>query len=58
MQNNTVVCNCLNVTKQDLIDAITNGAKSFEEVQEVTKVSKGCGACNDVAKAIVEELMA
>ncbi|AOR24126.1 (2Fe-2S)-binding protein [Clostridium taeniosporum] len=57
MDNDKVVCTCINVTVQDLKDAIKNGAKSFEEVQEVTSVGTGCGACVDSVKVIVDELL-
>lgn len=58
MENNTVICACMKVTKQDLIDAIANGATTFEVVQAETNISKGCGACNNTAQAVVAELMA
>ena len=58
MDNDKVVCGCISVTVQDLKDAIANGAKSFEEVQEATKVGTGCGQCVDSVKALVDELLA
>jgi bacterioferritin-associated ferredoxin len=57
MDNDKVVCSCINVTVQDLKDAIGNGAKSFEEVQSVTKVGTGCGKCVDSVKVLVDELL-
>lgn len=55
--DNKVVCGCFNVTKLDLENAIKNGAKSFEEVQKVTNVGKGCGNCLESVKELVEELL-
>jgi bacterioferritin-associated ferredoxin len=40
------------------VNAIQNGAKSFEEVQAVTKVGTGCTTCVDNVKALVDELLA
>lgn len=57
MDNNKVVCGCFNVTEQDLNNTIKNGAKSFEEVQAVTKVGTGCGKCTDSVKALVDDLL-
>lgn len=57
MDNDQVVCGCYNVTVQDIKDAIKNGAKSFEEVQEITQLGNACGACIDEAKTLVEELL-
>lgn len=58
MDENKVVCGCFNVTVSDLAKAIQNGAKSFEEVQAVTKVGTGCGNCVDSNKALVAQLLA
>ena len=57
MDNDKVVCGCTNVTVQNLRDAIENGAKSFEEVQSITKVGTGCGKCVDSVKVLVDELL-
>jgi bacterioferritin-associated ferredoxin len=58
MENIKVVCSCLNITVQDIINAIENGAKSFEEVQAVTKVGTDCGKCVDTVKELIDELLA
>ncbi|AVK51021.1 (2Fe-2S)-binding protein [Clostridium sp. MF28] len=57
MDNDKVVCDCINVTVKDLKDAIANGAKSFEEVQAAINVSAGCGACEDSVRVLVDELL-
>ncbi|MBC9784414.1 (2Fe-2S)-binding protein [Heliobacterium chlorum] len=58
MDAKEVVCFCKKVTYGDLQKAIENGAKTFDSVQEVTKVSTGCKKCTDKAKALVNELLA
>ena len=58
IDENQVVCGCFKVTVQDLANAIKNGAKSFEEEQEVTKVGTGCGKCVESNRALVDELLA
>ena len=40
-----LVCECLNVTETDIQEAIMEGADTFEKLQEITKVSTGCGKC-------------
>ena len=57
MDNNEVVCNCFSVTVQDIKDAINNGAKSFEEVQDATNVGNGCGECIESNKELVAKLL-
>ena len=58
MNNDEVVCGCLNLTVQDIKNAIENGAKSYEEVEEATSVGTACGQCIDDVKALVDELLA
>ena len=57
MDNNKVVCGCFNITEQDIKNAINNGAKSYEEVQSVTKIGTGCGGCLVSSEALVSELL-
>lgn len=57
IDNNKVVCGCLNVTVQDLNNAVKNGANSFEEVQASTKVGTGCGKCLSSNIELVNELI-
>lgn len=55
--NNKLVCGCFNVTEQHIKDAINNGAKSFEEVQKITKIGTGCGGCIASGQELVNELL-
>ena len=57
IDENQVVCGCFNVKVQDMIQAIKNGASSFEDVQAVTKAGTGCGGCVAGNKALVAELL-
>lgn len=52
------VCFCANVTVEDIKNAVDSGAKSFEEVQEVTQAGTGCGGCVEEVKEIVKEFLA
>lgn len=59
--NNTInklVCHCKKVSFEDIENAVANGAKSFEEVQEITKVGTGCGRCLTHAKDVTESILA
>lgn len=57
VEENKIVCGCFKVTEQDLKNAVKNGAKSFEEVQEATKVGTGCGHCIENNRALVNQLI-
>ncbi|KZL90386.1 (2Fe-2S)-binding protein [Clostridium magnum] len=56
-EEDKVVCGCYKVTVQDLKNAVKNGAKSFEDVQAVTKVGAGCGHCVEGNRELVNELI-
>ena len=58
IDENQVVCGCFKVTVQDLVNAIKDGAISFEEVQAATKVGTGCGNCVESNKELVAQLLA
>lgn len=53
---NKVICHCMNVTGGDIKNAIDEGAKDFEEVQEITQCSTGCGTCRTKVEKAIEEL--
>lgn len=55
MDRDTVLCHCMGVTVGDIIDAVDNGAKNFDEVQEATNCSTGCGGCQDEVIAFIED---
>jgi NAD(P)H-nitrite reductase large subunit len=57
IDENQIVCGCFKVTAQDIVKAVKNGARSFEEVQAVTKVGTGCGRCVEGNKELVNYLL-
>jgi nitrogen fixation protein NifU and related proteins len=44
-----VICECLNVTDHDIEEEVLEGVTSFEQLQERTKISTGCGKCKGEA---------
>jgi bacterioferritin-associated ferredoxin len=58
IDENQIVCDCMQVRVRDLDKAVKSGAKSFEEVQAITKVSTGCGKCLESNKVLVTQLLA
>lgn len=57
MNDDMIVCTCMNVTVKDIKDAIAAGADSFAKVQEKTGIASVCGVCIDDAELIVKELL-
>ena len=47
----------MKVTLGDIENAIKSGAKSFEEVQNITNVSRGCGRCSNSVKELISKLL-
>jgi nitrogen fixation NifU-like protein len=48
-----VICKCMNVTDHEIEDAVLEGARTFLELQERTKMSTVCGKCKDEAERIL-----
>lgn len=57
MNPEKMICPCYKITKGDIIRAIENGATSFKEVKETTKVGKACGKCKDKAKKFTKKML-
>jgi nitrogen fixation NifU-like protein len=49
-----VVCKCMNVTDQEIEHAVLEGARTFYELQEMTKVGTGCGECEQEVTELLE----
>ena len=49
-----VVCKCMNVTDQEIEHAVLEGARTFYELQEMTKVGTGCGECQEEVTQLLE----
>ena len=47
MDTNKTACNCHNVRYQMIIDAVKDGADTYEKLQEMTGCGTGCGQCSE-----------
>ena len=45
MAGNKVICHCKNVTYVDIRMAMIKGARTLEEIKEMTGAATGCGRC-------------
>ena len=63
MVENYMVCNCMQVSYNDIADAMHNLTKfddvlsTFKSVQEVTHCSTGCGGCHQKVLDVISEIM-
>ncbi len=49
-----VVCQCMNITDHEIEHAVLEGARTFNHLQEMTKVGTGCGECKDEVMQLLE----
>jgi nitrogen fixation NifU-like protein len=50
-----VICTCLNITDKDIETAVKAGARSWESLQEATKIGTVCGGCRTKAEELLHE---
>ncbi len=55
MDPDKVVYTCLNITNGMIKEAVDNGAKTLEEVQELTGAGTVCGVCLDDIQNLIDE---
>lgn len=57
MELDAIVCECLGVTNEAIKDAVDHGARSLEEVQDVTGAATICGACLEEVQTVVDHFL-
>lgn len=50
-----VICQCMNVTDQEIEDAVLEGARTYYQLQEKTKLGTVCGQCKEEAEALLKQ---
>lgn len=53
MAGNRVICNCHNVEYLDIRKAMCKGARTLDEIREMTGASSGCGMCSEEIEKIL-----
>ncbi|MDD5644963.1 MAG: iron-sulfur cluster assembly scaffold protein [bacterium] len=53
-EKSKIVCQCMNVTDRDIENAVLEGARTFLELQEHTKLGTVCGQCKDEAEKLLK----
>jgi nitrogen fixation NifU-like protein len=51
----TEICHCLGITDRDIENAFHKGARTWEELQQATKIGTVCGGCRDKALELLHE---
>jgi bacterioferritin-associated ferredoxin len=54
VEGRRIVCECMQVTDAEIEEAVLEGARTFYELQEMTKVGTVCGECGAEATELIE----
>ncbi len=58
MKLDKMACACKGVTYRMIIMAVEKGARTFEEVQSLTRCATGCRRCEEFIRHFIAELIA
>jgi len=50
-----IICECKEVTDQDIEDQVKRGVTTYEELQEKTEIGTVCGKCKDKTLELLHE---
>ena len=51
----TIICQCMNVTDIDIEQAVRDGARSYEDLQHMTKAGTVCGQCKKESEELLHQ---
>ena len=54
-EESRVICQCMNVTDHEIEEAVLEGARTYLELQEHTKLGTVCGQCKEEAHKLLTE---
>ncbi len=55
MDREEIICNCMDITRGEIIDAIkNNNLKTVDEVGDATEAGTVCGSCQDDIEEILK----
>jgi len=55
-EESAIVCHCLGITDKDIEAAFKNGARTWEQLQQATKIGTVCGGCKEKAVELLHGL--
>ena len=56
MDRNEIVCNCMQITRGEIIDSAKKGFATIEAIGEDTEAGTACGSCHDDIQEILDEV--
>lgn len=52
-----IICECLGITDHEIEEAVLEGARTFYDLQEMTKISTSCGECRQDASVVMQDYL-
>jgi len=50
-----IICQCMNITNHEIEEAVLEGARTYQQLQEQTKIGTVCGQCKDETLKLLDE---
>ena len=54
---NKILCECHNISEDDVKQNIKNGITTYQELQDKTKIGTDCPSCKEQTSIIFQELL-
>ncbi|WP_455539148.1 (2Fe-2S)-binding protein [Terrisporobacter sp.] len=54
MAGNRIICHCKNVSYIDIRMAMIEGARTLEEIKNMTGAATGCGRCKALVQNVID----
>ena len=52
-----IICECMNVSYEDIKNAVKEVAKTLDDIKEATEAGTICGICEDDIQEVLDELL-
>ena len=56
-EGSPIICHCFSISEKEIIDAVNNGAKTFDDVSKITSAGLACGRCKDAILNIIKQYL-
>ncbi|MGI2179624.1 nitrite reductase large subunit NirB [Shewanella frigidimarina] len=57
LKDTSIVCSCHQVTKGDIVEAVTAGNHKMAEIKSCTRAASGCGGCAPLVQKIIDQTL-
>lgn len=56
-EGSPIICHCFSISEKEIIDAVNNGAKTFDDVSKITSAGLACGRCKNAILNIIKQYL-